>query len=132
VALHELGHSLGLGHSSDVNAIMYPWYQNNEVDGKLPDDDRHGIQELYGSKEKTWGPYRPRPTTTSTTTTTMRTMSYYPDKPVYRPNKERERARDRQEQERKRQAQERQEQEDRRRERTDENRSLKEGPNRVG
>ncbi|XP_070850769.1 matrix metalloproteinase-2 isoform X2 [Drosophila suzukii] len=117
VALHELGHSLGLGHSSDVNAIMYPWYQNNEVDGKLPDDDRHGIQELYGSKEKTWGPYRPRPTTTSTTTTTMRTMSYYPDKPVYRPNKERERARDRQEQERKRQAQERQEQEDRRRER---------------
>ncbi|XP_037714565.1 matrix metalloproteinase-2 isoform X1 [Drosophila subpulchrella] len=117
VALHELGHSLGLGHSSDVNAIMYPWYQNNEVDGKLPDDDRHGIQELYGSKEKTWGPYRPRPTTTSTTTTTMRTMSYYPDKPVYRPNKDRERARDRQEQEQRRQAQERQEQENRRRQR---------------
>ncbi|KAH8345445.1 hypothetical protein KR084_000732 [Drosophila pseudotakahashii] len=125
VALHELGHSLGLGHSSDMNAIMYPWYQNNEVDGKLPDDDRHGIQELYGSKEKTWGPYRPRPTTTTTTTTTMRSLNYYPEKPAYRPwnnpnyntNKERERDRERQEQERRRQEQERQEQEDRRRER---------------
>ncbi|XP_017045134.1 LOW QUALITY PROTEIN: matrix metalloproteinase-2 [Drosophila ficusphila] len=123
VALHELGHSLGLGHSSDENAVMFPWYQSMEVDGKLPDDDRNGIQELYGAREKTWGPYWPRntPPTTSTTTTTMRTMSYYPEKPVnrpqYNPNRDRERARERQEQERRRLEQERQEQEDRRRER---------------
>lgn len=94
VALHELGHSLGLGHSSDQNAVMFPWYQNNEVDGKLPDDDRNGIQELYGSKEKVWGPYRPnatpRPTTTTTTTTTtMRSLRYYPQTPRY-PNRESE------------------------------------------
>ncbi|XP_030387310.1 matrix metalloproteinase-2 isoform X2 [Scaptodrosophila lebanonensis] len=84
VALHELGHSLGLGHSSDSNAVMFPWYQSNEVDGKLPDDDRNGIQELYGAKDKTWGPYRPRATartTTTTTTTTMRPMVYFPQRP---------------------------------------------------
>lgn len=91
VAVHEFGHSLGLGHSSVQNAIMYPWYQGNTAEINLPDDDRTAIQELYGSKDKTWGPFkppaRPKTTTSTTTTTTMRPLVYYPDRryPVYRP-----------------------------------------------
>lgn len=49
VAAHEFGHSLGLSHSSDPGALMYPNYAFNEPSTyALPQDDINGIQALYG------------------------------------------------------------------------------------
>ncbi len=47
VVLHELGHSLGLGHSTDINAVMYPYY-SSAISG-LDADDIAGIQHIYGA-----------------------------------------------------------------------------------
>jgi len=45
VYLHENGHVAGLGHSSDVNAVMYPSYQAARC--TLAQDDKNGIAALY-------------------------------------------------------------------------------------
>uniref|UniRef100_A0A7M4F8Y3 Matrix metalloproteinase-20-like n=1 Tax=Crocodylus porosus TaxID=8502 RepID=A0A7M4F8Y3_CROPO len=53
VVAHEFGHSLGLGHSKDPNALMYPKYKFFESKGfQLSHDDRTAIQSLYGAESK--------------------------------------------------------------------------------
>ena len=45
VILHENGHVAGLGHSTDINAVMYPSYQTARC--TLAADDRAGLAALY-------------------------------------------------------------------------------------
>lgn len=53
VAAHEFGHSLGLAHSSVRGALMYPWYQGISTNYDLPEDDKRGIQQMYGERMTT-------------------------------------------------------------------------------
>ena len=50
-AVHELGHSLGLYHSTDIQAVMYPTFPRRQGPGTafLTADDIAGIQAIYGS-----------------------------------------------------------------------------------
>ncbi|NWW77159.1 MMP3 protein, partial [Climacteris rufus] len=54
VAAHEFGHSLGLFHSKDPNALMYPVYRKFDPSVLLlHQDDITGIQYLYGPSPNT-------------------------------------------------------------------------------
>src|SRR5579864_5351767 len=53
VALHELGHALGLGHSDNPNDVMYPYLKINTV---LAPGDITAIQTLYAARTAITGP----------------------------------------------------------------------------
>ncbi|XP_049808976.1 stromelysin-1-like [Schistocerca nitens] len=46
VLVHEIGHTLGLAHSTANTSIMYPIYNSSNIE--LSKDDILGIQSLYG------------------------------------------------------------------------------------
>lgn len=48
VAIHEIGHTLGLDHSADANAIMFAFYSG--IKQNLATDDINGIRSIYGSQ----------------------------------------------------------------------------------
>ncbi|MBA0769161.1 hypothetical protein Gotri_017924, partial [Gossypium trilobum] len=47
VAIYEIGHILGLGHSEDPNAIMYAFFSPGTIKRNLGQDDIDGIRALY-------------------------------------------------------------------------------------
>lgn len=51
VAVHEIGHALGLDHNHDRKSIMYPSYSLFPRSSMLPDYDRRSIQAMYGASE---------------------------------------------------------------------------------
>lgn len=49
IAIHEIGHSIGLGHSADPTAVMWPSYTSGSTSGRtLKADDVAGAQFVYG------------------------------------------------------------------------------------
>ncbi|GCB72869.1 hypothetical protein scyTo_0006506 [Scyliorhinus torazame] len=64
VAAHEFGHALGLAHSRDPGALMYPNYTFIKTKYfRLSQDDVNGIQALYGRSKSTPRPGRSPPRT---------------------------------------------------------------------
>lgn len=75
VLIHEIGHSLGISHSTDNRAIMFSSYNlKNGID--LSNDDKLAIQSLYGlpSTQNTTTQKTTTHTTTTQTNTTQTTQ----------------------------------------------------------
>ncbi|GMI98184.1 hypothetical protein like AT4G16640 [Hibiscus trionum] len=47
IGVHEIGHTLGLDHSADKSAVMYPYFAPGMKKRDLTDDDKKGIKALY-------------------------------------------------------------------------------------
>ena len=48
VLMHEVGHALGMGHSTDPTAVMYAYYGG--VDSRLNSDDVAGVRSIWGPR----------------------------------------------------------------------------------
>ncbi|KAL6583193.1 hypothetical protein OROMI_005271 [Orobanche minor] len=49
MAMHQIGHVLGLGHSSERESVMFPHFSPPLQKVQLRDDDRNSIQKLYST-----------------------------------------------------------------------------------
>ena len=57
VALHELGHILGLQHSDVAGSVMFPSVSSNFTKRALTADDLGGIRQLYPASVPAAGTY---------------------------------------------------------------------------
>ncbi|MCX6593522.1 MAG: matrixin family metalloprotease, partial [Acidobacteria bacterium] len=70
VALHELGHALGLGHSDSANDVMYPYYRRTSA---LSSGDVAAIRDMYATRTDTGS--TPPPTTPAPASPTIKVDS---------------------------------------------------------
>ncbi|KID87390.1 carbohydrate-binding protein [Metarhizium guizhouense ARSEF 977] len=61
VALHEIGHLLGMLHNSNEESVMYSRVRSNKLARKLSEDDKTGIRRLYPTWKRVGGSFTTNP-----------------------------------------------------------------------